>query len=203
MANRKLKLSRPATLMLLGTGLVSVAALLLTSACSTRRVDLVSKGRAALDETESESKEAISAHPENVDKGLERFGKLFDDFRPEAVADGARWLYSADVYFNDGFAELKGSDAVARYLGRSAEQTAAIEVEIEEITRTDNGVYVRWTMTFTTKGGTTVIAPGISHLRFNPDGRITYHRDYWDAGTALAEFVPLAGAVLRAVRARL
>jgi steroid Delta-isomerase len=200
---KRIKLSRSAKLMMLGTGLVSVAALLATSACSARRVDLVSKGRDALDKTERDARDAMTKYPEKVDKGLEQFAKLFDDFRPQAVSDGARWLYSADTYFNDGFAELKGSDALARYLGRSAGQTAEIKVEVEEITKTDNGVYVRWIMTFTTKGGTTVYAPGISHLRFNGEGRITYHRDYWDAGSALAELVPFAGAMLRAVRSRL
>jgi len=200
---RTRKLSRSAKLMMLGTGVASIAALLLTSSCSSRRVDLLSKGREALDKTEKDSKETMKSYPEKVDKGLERFNSLFTDFQPQAVSDGARWLYSPDVYFNDGFVELKGSDAVARYLGRSASQTAEIKVDVEEITKTDNAVYVRWVMEFTTKGGVTVVAPGISHLRFNQDGRITYHRDYWDAGSALAEFVPLTGAILRGVKSRL
>jgi limonene-1,2-epoxide hydrolase len=200
---RSRKLSRSAKLMMLGTGVASIAAILLTSACASKRVDLLSNGRDALDRTENDGKETMSAHPEKVDKALQRFDKLFADFKPQAVSDGARWLYAPDVYFNDGFAELKGSDAVARYLGRSAGHTAEIEVELEEITKTADAVYVRWIMTFTTTGGTTVVAPGISHLRFNQDGRITYHRDYWDAGSALAEFVPLAGAMLRAVKSRL
>jgi len=200
---RNRKLSRSAKLMMLGTGVASIAAILLTSACASKRVNLLSSGKDAFDKTEKDGKEAMESHPEKVDKALDRFHKLFEDFKPQSVSDGARWLYSPSVYFNDGFVELKGSDAVARYLGRSAEQTAEIKVDVEEVIKTESAVYVRWTMTFTTKGGTTVIAPGISHLRFNQDGRITYHRDYWDAGSALAEFVPLAGSLLRAVKARL
>jgi hypothetical protein len=44
-------------------------------------------------------------------------------------------------------------------------------------------------MTYTA-GDTTVLAPGISHLRFDDTGRILYHRYYWDASAALAVFVP-------------
>lgn len=197
------KLSRSAKLMLLGTGVASLAAIFLTSACSSRKLDLVSKGKDALDRTEKDSRETLKSYPEKVDKGLERFEKLFADYKPQVVSDAARWLYSADVYFNDGFVELKGSDALARYLGRSASHTKTIKVTIEEIVKTDDAVYVRWVMDFTTTGGTNIVAPGISHLRFNQDGRITYHRDYWDAGSALAEFVPLAGPLLRAVKSRL
>ena len=75
---------------------------------------------------------------------------------------------------------------------------------VRRIIRHGGEVYVRWVMTFTTeRRSTTIVAPGISHLRFDADGRILYHRDYWDASGALAELVPLVGPVLRAVRARL
>ena len=40
-------------------------------------------------------------------------------------------------------------------------------------------------------------------LRFAVDGRIVYHRDYWDASGALASMVPIVGSVLEAVRRRL
>jgi hypothetical protein len=42
----------------------------------------------------------------------------------------------------------------------------------------------------------------MTHLRIGTDGLILYHHDYWDAGTALAELVPVLGAVLRTVRSR-
>ncbi len=60
-------------------------------------------------------------------------------------------------------------------------------------------------MRFTTAGSRsrTIVAPGITHLRFDGDGRIVYHRDYWDGSGALAEFVPLVGSILRSVRSRL
>lgn len=100
--------------------------------------------------------------------------------------------------------ELKGSPAIARYFARSAEATESIDVEIEQITRTEDGVYVRWIMTYTIHyRSMTIRAPGISHLRFTPDGQISYHRDYWDGSGALAEMVPLTGSVLRAIKGRL
>ncbi|MCM2317272.1 MAG: nuclear transport factor 2 family protein [Thermoanaerobaculia bacterium] len=193
-------------LVILGAGIASVAALVVaTAACSTgRRIDMVGSGKDALAKTEGEGKAAMSGPPETIDRSLEQFRELFANFSPEAVAGNSAALYSNDAYFNDGFVELKGAPAIASYFARSAEATRSIDVEIEQITRTDDGVYVRWIMTYTIHyRSMTIRAPGISHLRFTPDGQISYHRDYWDGSGALAEMVPLTGSVLRAIKGRL
>jgi hypothetical protein len=44
---------------------------------------------------------------------------------------------------------------------------------------------------------------GSSHLRFAADGRIAYHRDYWDAAEEVYEKVPLLGGLLRRIKRRL
>jgi steroid Delta-isomerase len=198
--------SRVAKLVVLGAGVASVAALVVgTTACSSgRRVDLVGQGRDAQGRTEAGGRAAMSGPPETIERSLARFHELFADFRPEAARSNAASLYSEDAYFNDGFVELTGSVAIADYLGRSAEATEAIEVDIEQITRSDDGVYLRWIMTYTIHyRSMTIVAPGISHLRFTPEGRVSYHRDYWDGSGALMEVVPLGGATLRAIKGRL
>lgn len=206
MSERSRGMSSTTKLVILGAGIASVAALVVASTgCSTgRKVDMVGGGRDALAKSEGEGKAAMSGSPERVDLALDRFSALFADYRPEAVAGAARELYSDDAYFNDGFVELTGSEAIAEYFGRSAEATAAIEVDIEEIVKTSDGVYLRWVMTFTIHHRKmTFVAPGMSHLRFTSDGRISYHRDYWDGSGALSEMVPFAGSLLRAIKARM
>jgi len=140
-----------------------------------------------------------------IETGLDRFMAVFEDFKPAAVRKAAAEAYAEDAYFNDGFAELEGSQAVAAYFERTAAATAAIDVEIEDRVAAGNEVYLRWVMTFTTSGrrARTIVAPGMTHLRFDGDGRILYHRDYWDASGALAEFVPFMSSILRSVRSRL
>ena len=141
----------------------------------------------------------------SVDAGIQRFLNIFAEFRPASVAAAAREAYAADAYFNDGFAELDGAEAIAAYFERTAEATANIEVEIEDRAVSGGEIYLRWVMRFSTRGARarTIVAPGMTHLRLDADGRIVYHRDYWDASGALAEFVPLMGSILRSVRSRL
>lgn len=196
-------MNRSLGLILLGTGVASVAALVLTSACSSRHVDLVGAGDDALERTREQASRSMTDGSEKIDRGVERFQALFDQFEPEPVSRLAREIYAPDAYFNDGFVELSGAEEIARYFARSAEHTDTIEIDLEDTVRAADGLYLRWIMDFTTSGGTRVTAPGISHLRFDAEGRIIYHRDYWDAGSALAELIPVAGSVLRAVKSRI
>lgn len=186
----------------LGLGVVVVMMVFAMIGCRSSG-DLRGDGPRALEATEDEARRAMAQAPEAVDEGLGRFLELFDTFEATSVAEAALGVYADDAYFHDGFVELEGAEAIADYLARSAEHATSLEIEVEEIVRSDSGVYVRWMMLFTTSGGKEVHAPGISHLRFAPDGHIVYHRDYWDASGALASMVPVVGSVLEAVRKRL
>ncbi len=64
--------------------------------------------------------------------------------------------------------------------------------------------FLTWDFLFRTrKGGSAPITVrGASHLRFGADGRITLHRDYWDAAEELYEKLPLLGMLMRWLKRR-
>jgi hypothetical protein len=41
---------------------------------------------------------------------------------------------------------------------------------------------------------------GVSHLRFAADGKVNYHRDYWDTGEELYMKLPGLGTLMRGLR---
>jgi hypothetical protein len=43
---------------------------------------------------------------------------------------------------------------------------------------------------------------GASHVRFASDGRVAYHRDYWDAAEELYEKLPVVGSLMRWLKTR-
>lgn len=195
------KSARRRLLAVLGAGVMIMLLATLWSSCRSSGGDLMGNGAAALERTRTNAVADGAA----IEAGIDRFLTVFADFSPEAVAAAARQAYADDAYFNDGFAELEGVDAIAAYFERTAGSTATIEVEIEDRVVAGSEVYLRWVMDFTTSGrrARTIVAPGMTHLRFNAAGEILYHRDYWDASGALAEFVPLMSPILRSVRSRL
>lgn len=203
MSGRSFKLTIPTwvlTMAAAGCGLV-----FLFACVSADPSDFVGGGVAALQRTQGDADRAAATTGEAIDARIDGFLALFASFDPETVDEAARDAYAEDAYFNDGFAEIEGRDEIAAYLARTAEATAELEVELEDRVVAGGEVYLRWVMRFTTDGrrSRTIVTPGITHLRFDEQGRIVYHRDYWDASGALAEFVPLVGPVIRSVKKRL
>ena len=48
--------------------------------------------------------------------------------------------------------------------------------------------------------GKTQVMRGVSHLKFAADGKVNYHRDYWDTGEELYMKLPVIGALMRGLK---
>jgi hypothetical protein len=61
-----------------------------------------------------------------------------------------------------------------------------------------------WEFHFRFRGGRggAQCVPGVSHLKLAADGRIAYHRDYWDPAEGIYERIPLLGALMRWIKRR-
>ena len=186
-------------------GVVMLAALVTMVSCaSSPKLDPLAEASRALSDTESEALRADGGPTETARAAVDRFVTLFQDFEPSTIGARSREVYAADAYFNDGFVEVRGIDEIAAYLVRSAEAAGEVAIEVHDVAYSGAEIYVRWDMRFSNRSGSKwVEAPGVSHLRLDLDGKVVFHRDYWDSSGALAEFVPLMSSILRSVRARL
>lgn len=140
-------------------------------------------------------------------EALARFTDFFSHLSVEAVKNKVRDTYAEDVYFNDTLKTVRGLDNLVDYLHDSAEAAEDVRVEIMDATRTQAGDYlVRWKMMIRFKKfakGRDTWSIGMSHLRFDGDGRVAYQQDYWDSASGLFEHVPLLGHGIRAIKGRL
>jgi hypothetical protein len=125
--------------------------------------------------------------------------EMFELIDPEEVYLHAKEVYAEDAYFNDTLKELRGATAIANYLRKFLGKLSHWVLTIDDTVRSGDEYYLRWTMTYTLKlwGGRLITTTGITHLRFNEQGRVSYHRDYWDPISGLFEQLPIAGNVIR------
>ena len=126
-------------------------------------------------------------------------------FEHIAPADVARIgeIYASDAYFRDPFNEVRGAEAIARIYARMFEQLDDCRFVIAETLAEGDGALLVWDFTFrikTWRPRMTRMIHGATHFKFAPDGRIAYHRDYWDAAAELYAKLPLIGPLLRTLR---
>jgi hypothetical protein len=137
---------------------------------------------------------------------LERLADYFSGMTPDSVARGTVLVYADNAYLNDNITFVEGAEAIADYFGVAAAQVDSLTVDFLDIARAGGDYYIRWRMTIATErlnDGEPMVSYGVSHFRFDPEGRVLIHKDFWDAGTGIYEYLPGVGGLVNALRGRL
>jgi len=130
------------------------------------------------------------------------FAALYGDLSVENVKARVRDVYASDAWFNDTIATEVGIDAIEKYLLKTAEGAEQVRAEVKDVAVSGADVYVRWTMEIRAKnlaGGQPIVTEGVSQLRFDRDGRIILHQDFWNPSNGIYRHLPLLGPALRFV----
>lgn len=133
---------------------------------------------------------------------LDRLVAFYEALTPQSVARFPEF-YSADAYFKDPFNEVRGVAAIARIFTHMFRQVEAPRFVVTERVADAGGAVLVWEFCYRIRRwgrGETRIMRGVSHLRFAADGKVDYHRDYWDAAEELYMQLPLIGGVLQLLR---
>jgi ketosteroid isomerase-like protein len=113
-------------------------------------------------------------------------------------------VYTADAYFKDPFNEVRGATAVARIFEHMFDALIEPRFVVHEALVQGDGVFLAWDFVFRMQRapGVEQRIRGASHLKLSADGRIAWHRDYWDAAEELYEKLPLIGGLMRWLKRR-
>lgn len=127
---------------------------------------------------------------------------FYNEFSPASVARFGEF-YSDDAWFKDPFNEVRGIAAIQRIFTHMFTQVAEPRFVVTEQVSDENGAMLVWEFFFRIhrwREGEIQVIRGISHLKFDVQGKVRYHRDYWDAAEELYEKLPLIGTIFRFLR---
>lgn len=153
--------------------------------------------------------EALETHlgaTQGIDEGLARFEMAYEDLTDPDLGNAVDAIYADALFFNDTVHTFTDKQALKAYMTQTGANLNRSEVEIHQVLTDGPDVFVRWTMYFQVGDGDDAIRStsiGISHLRFNAEGQVVVHQDYWDSASALYSHLPIVGFVLRAAQDRL
>lgn len=179
------------------TSAAVLAASLWLSGCSGGPTDFTKEYREAL-----ASRPGISLTPQTARQAVGGFAGLYGDLSVPNVTAHARKVYAPEAWFNDTVATETGIEAIEKYLLKTAAGAEKVSAEIKDVAVSGSDCYVRWTMEIRTKnlaGGRPVITEGVSQLRFDDEGRIVLHQDFWNPATGIYQHLPLLGPAIRFV----
>lgn len=188
---------------------LAILAVLLAACSSQPRKEAMSVldwQKAALEATAPEKVGSPAPGSPEEAAAVARFQEYWSSFTPERVHAKVKDVYAADVYFDDTVKSVRGVAALEHYMAESAAGAESCTVEPEDWVRKGPDFYIRWRMHIRFKKfrkGQTTSTLGLSHLRFDKDGKVAYHQDYWDSARGLWEHVPVLGWAIRKIKSRL
>lgn len=140
------------------------------------------------------------------EEAMTRFTAMWASLTASRIREHIRSVYDETIWFNDTVHTITDLDRLEAYLVDTAERVDSCKVTIDQIVHEGPDTFIRWWMTIRLPGSTeeeAMVSAGMSHLRFNPEGRVILHQDFWDAAGGLYEHIPGIGWILRQIRARM
>ena len=135
---------------------------------------------------------------------IDRIVQTFQSLSPASV-EALDALYAPDARFKDPFNDVTGLPEIQRIFRHMFVALENPRFVITERIVQGPQCFLTWEFRFCFrrfKAGQEQRIVGGSHLVLDEAGRITLHRDYWDAAEELYEKLPLIGGLMRWLKRR-
>ncbi len=135
----------------------------------------------------------------------QKINQFFDDLSYEAI-DLVDEFYSKDAKFVDPLNEHNGVKAIKDYYANLYQNVDEISFTLKEQVVTGDTHVLPWTMDLKTSAinnGKTILVEGLSLLKFNAEGKVFYHRDYFDMGEFVYEKIPVLKSIIFYIKKRM
>ena len=137
---------------------------------------------------------------------VERFKAVYSDLQGPDLAGRVSAAYSDKLYFNDTLHTFNDRAGLSKYLQETAERVDSVQVHVDRVIVDGADVWLKWRMETRARAlGRTMQADtiGMTHLRFDNNGKVVLHQDYWDSTEGVFSHIPFIGGLVRWTRNRL
>ena len=123
---------------------------------------------------------------------------FYERLTPESVGQLGNY-YADDAYFKDPFNEVRGLVGIRKIFEHMFRQVAEPRFFVTEKVVEGASAMLVWEFHFRMRWprSSAQMMRGVSHVKFDNAGKVTYHRDYWDAAEELYEKLPMVGGLMR------
>ncbi len=134
---------------------------------------------------------------------LARLEYYFAAMSVDSVTAQTRDVYAPGAVLYDNLAVVYGADDIEAYFVKAVTEADGLSVRFLQTARAGNDFYVRWQMSIASEAlspGEPLVSYGVTQFRFDSEGRVLLHRDFWDAASGLYEYLPVAGGLIYRLR---
>jgi len=143
----------------------------------------------------------MTEHENNCSAVMQKYVAFFENLRPTSLAELDRY-FAVDVHFKDPFNDVTGCAAVRHIFEHMFTHTETPRFIVAGWMCENKNASIRWQFQCRMRG-LAISVPGMSFVRFDDQGKVVEHIDYWDPAAGIYEQLPLLGTLMRYLRRRL
>ena len=129
---------------------------------------------------------------------ITRMAGFFQSLSPASLTQLPQ-LYCADVSFTDPINHGKGLVFLEAAFRDSFKHLQQLRIAVNSSHGDESSGFLHWTMWYRFRGAERSLQ-GVSHFRFDADGKVQAQEDFWDASYALYGEFPVLGWVMKGIR---
>ncbi len=114
-------------------------------------------------------------------------------------------IYSESVVFEDPAHRIIGLGNVMQYFAKMYDNVIECRFDIHDKIANENNAFLRWTMHLShpkLRCGRFIEVAGCTYLTFD-QGKVNFHRDFFDLGEMLYENLPILGKMIKVIKKQL
>ena len=140
-------------------------------------------------------------------EAIMRFSEFLKNVGDRSYIEGnTSQAYAENAYLDDTLVTHYGPEEIKNYFMATAETMTSFDLKILDTARSGPDHYIRWEMIFAApklSGGEPIHSVGVSQVRFDADGKVAFHQDFWDSGKHIYGQIPVVGGLISLIRNRL
>jgi len=128
----------------------------------------------------------------------------FENLDPTNI-ETLQQIYTEDISFEDPAHGIQGLEPLISYFEALFQNLDSCQFKFHKQVASSEDMFLSWTLLFRHKKirqGEVIRVEGASYLKTR-DGKVFYHRDYFDLGAMVYENVPLLGGLIRVIKGKL
>lgn len=137
---------------------------------------------------------------------LQGIQDLFSTYTYENLEVNTQKVYADEIYFRDAFRLITNSADLRDYMLHGLEPLEGAEFIFNDVARSGGDFYLNWTMRLDfkkTPTGTWEESIGMTRIRFNSEGQVIFHQDFWDPTDIVYRRIPIARGLIGYVKKKL
>lgn len=162
--------------------------------------------RAALARTETDLTQLPTPGSAEEAAMLQPMMALFEQYTEANLRENVQKVYAESVYFRDAFKQLSTAAEIEEYMVAGMAPIEGAEFVFNNVLRKGIDFYFDWTMRLDfkkTPKGTWEESIGMSRMRFNAEGQVIFHQDYWDPTDIVYKRIPIVRQLIAYVKRKL